>query len=62
MGLPMAERDDLERQAIRCRRLASSVSDALAVEELSKLADELEARIRKIDAGDGSRANSGRSD
>ncbi len=47
----MTEREDLERQLIQCRRLSRSLTDALTVERLSKLADELEARIIDMDSG-----------
>ena len=56
VGLAMAEREELERQAIQCRRLAGSTTDEMAIEALSKLADELEARISDIDIRNHSRA------
>jgi hypothetical protein len=52
----MAERDEIERQVDQCRRLARSTTDKQAVEALSKLADELEDKIRDIDGGDDQQA------
>ena len=49
----MTERNELEQQAAQCRRLARSLSDKPVIDALSKLADELEARITDMDAGGG---------
>lgn len=42
----MEDREYLEDQAVRCRRLASSITDTLTVERLLQMADEYEAKAR----------------
>ena len=44
----MDEEFDLEEQAARCRRLARSVNDRQAVDRLLELAEEYEAKVRKV--------------
>jgi hypothetical protein len=44
----MDEEFDLEEQAARCRRLARSVNDREAVKRLLKLAEEYEAKARRV--------------
>jgi len=46
----MANRDELERQLDQCRRLARSLTDKPAVERLVDFADELESRLKTLDA------------
>jgi len=47
----MTEKEELERQVAQCRRLARSVTDEKAVEALTRLADELEARLKDMASG-----------
>jgi hypothetical protein len=55
----MIEKEELERQAIQCRRLAGSVTDQVTIERLSKMADDLEARIRDMDTGEDRQLSAG---
>ncbi len=43
-------RDFLEAQAVRCRRLARTIGDSQTVETLARMAEEYEARMRRLDA------------
>ena len=49
-GFAMTERDEFQRQALQCRRLARATTDAAMLESLTRLADELEAKIAELDA------------
>jgi hypothetical protein len=49
-GRAMDEREDLERRAAQCRRLADGVSDRPTAERLKALAAEFEATARALAA------------
>ena len=48
--MPADPLDHMRRRALQCRRLADSVSDQRASEELHKMAEEIEADIVRLEA------------